>query len=103
MVSSDDNFVCMRLTTKPCVEVDDLARRVSIGHEIARMNQDVAIGHAETGVLSVRVADTDDSHSCHRRKPLQSGRLHHQLLLLVMLFDFAFMIIETNPGNYLIV
>jgi hypothetical protein len=73
MVSSDDNLVCMRLTTKPCVEVDDLARRVPIGHEISRMDQDVAIGNAESSVLSVRVADTDDSHSCHRREPLQSA------------------------------
>ena len=75
----------MRLTTKPCVEVDDLARRVPIGHEVARMDQNVAIGNTKTGVLSVRVADTDDSHSCHRVKPLQSGRLHHQVLLLVII------------------
>ena len=67
MVSGDDNLVCMRLTTEPCVEVNDLARRIAIGHEIARMNQDVAIGQAQTGVLSVGIADTDDSHFRHRR------------------------------------
>jgi hypothetical protein len=67
MISCDDNLVRMRLPAEPFVEVDDLARRVSIGHEIARMYQDVAIGQAETGVLSVGIADTDDSHFCHRR------------------------------------
>ncbi len=45
MISCDDNFVPMRLTTEPCVDVNDLARRVSIGHEIARMDQNVAIGN----------------------------------------------------------
>ena len=67
MISCDDNFVPIWLAAEPCVEVDDLARRIAIGHEIARMNQDVALGQAETGVLSVGIADTDDSHFCHRR------------------------------------
>jgi hypothetical protein len=100
MVSGDDNLLCMRLTGKPCVEVDDLARRIPVGHEVSRMDQDVAIGHAETGVLSVRVADTDDSHSCHRREPLQSAISTSSSRLAVA---FAFMTVETNPGNYLIV
>ena len=69
MVSSYDNLVCMRLTTKPCVEVDDLARRVPIGHEVARMDQNVAIGNTKTSVSSVHVADTDDLQFCHRRVP----------------------------------
>ena len=38
-----------------------------LGHEVARMDQNVAIGNTETGVLSVRVADTDDSHYRHYR------------------------------------
>jgi hypothetical protein len=73
MISCDDNFVPMWLPTKPCVEVDDLARRVPIGHEVARMDQNVAIGNTKTVVLSVRVADTDDSHFCHRWAPCDSS------------------------------
>jgi hypothetical protein len=57
----------MWLPAEPCVEVDDLARRIAIGHEIARMNQDVTLGQAQIGVLSVGIADTDDSHFRHRR------------------------------------
>jgi hypothetical protein len=93
MVSGDDNLVCMRLTSKPCVEVDDLARRIPVGHEIARMDQDVAIGNTYTSVLSVRVADTDDSHSCHRRESLQSATSTSSSCHAVA---FAFMTVEAS-------
>jgi hypothetical protein len=98
MISCDDNLVRMRLPAEPYVEVDDLARRVSIGHEIARMNQDSPSGTQRPAccpcvslIQMIRTFAIVGSPTIWPSAPSTAASRDA--------FDFAFMIIETNPAT----
>lgn len=60
MIARDDNFVAVWLLTEPVIETGNLAQAVAVRHEIACVDQNIAIGQAHFSMLSVGVADTDD-------------------------------------------
>jgi len=65
VVSSDDDLMPVGQRAKPVVEINDLDWGIAESGKISGMNQDVAVRHAQFGVLAVRIADADNANLGH--------------------------------------
>ena len=65
VVSSDDDLMPVGQCAKPLVEINDLDWGIAESGKVSGMNQDVAVRHAQFGVLAVRIANADNANLGH--------------------------------------